>query len=283
MNDPLISVIISVFNEEKYIAEALRSILNQSYINIEIIVVDDYSTDNSVNIIKSFNDSRIRLFQKINEKRYLSSSRNIGIRLARGEYIILQDADDLSSFDRIEKQFAEIKVMGKDSIVGCLVNKINEDGSIQKINLPIYHDEIIKGFSRKKNRVTIVAGTIMASKSIFENFNYNENLKYGQDWDHLLRLNESGKVKFFNVPEYLYDYYQRPKNSNNKKDWIDYNILIRINQELRKTNTSELQDLYEMETFLKKNIWRCVYWNIFRYGIKFNLLRQKYFNKLKKI
>ena len=103
-NYPLVSVIMCMYNEEKYVADAIESILNQTYQNFELIIVDDRSTDKSVDVCKKFTDSRIRVYTRVLEPRRTARSRNIAIRMARGEYIAVQDADDYSEPTRIEKQ-----------------------------------------------------------------------------------------------------------------------------------------------------------------------------------
>lgn len=92
MNNILISVIIPVYNSEKYLKQCLDSVINQTYNNLEIIVVNDGSTDKSLEIIKSYKDSRIKLINK--ENGGVSSARNVGLKEATGEYIMFVDSDD---------------------------------------------------------------------------------------------------------------------------------------------------------------------------------------------
>ena len=92
MNNPLISIIIPVYNSEKYLKECLDSVINQTYNNLEIIVVNDGSTDNSLQIIQSYKDNRIKLINK--ENGGVSSARNVGLKQATGEYIMFVDSDD---------------------------------------------------------------------------------------------------------------------------------------------------------------------------------------------
>lgn len=106
-NNPLVSVVMSVFNTEKYAGEAIESILNQTYSYFEFIIVDDGSTDASLRIIKKYadEDKRIRIY--INDKNIgLAKSLNKGIDISRGEYIARMDADDVSMPDRFGKQVA---------------------------------------------------------------------------------------------------------------------------------------------------------------------------------
>src|SRR5580698_9685158 len=103
INNPKVTVLMPVYNGEKYIKEALESILQQTFIDFEFLIINDGSTDNSVSIIKSFNDNRIRLIH--NEKNSgLVYSLNKGIGLSNGEYIARMDCDDVSIPERLEKQ-----------------------------------------------------------------------------------------------------------------------------------------------------------------------------------
>ena len=88
----LISIVIPLYNKEKFIKNTINSVLRQSYKDFELVIVDDGSTDDSVNIVKSISDSRIRIISKQNEG--VSKTRNRGIIEAKGEYIFFLDADD---------------------------------------------------------------------------------------------------------------------------------------------------------------------------------------------
>src|SRR5690606_28917246 len=103
MREPLVTVFMPVYNSEQYIREALESILNQTYQNLDILLVDDGSTDRSVEIIKSYQDTRIRLIQ--NEKNMgIPYTRNVGLKEAKGKYIAIMDSDDIAVSNRIERQ-----------------------------------------------------------------------------------------------------------------------------------------------------------------------------------
>jgi glycosyltransferase involved in cell wall biosynthesis len=92
MNRPAISIIMPVYNAEKYISEAIQSVLHQTYTNWELLIINDGSTDNSYKIIKSFSDSRIRYFEQPNQG--VSTARNIGLQHMQGNYFCFLDADD---------------------------------------------------------------------------------------------------------------------------------------------------------------------------------------------
>lgn len=104
--EPLVSVIIPVFNAERYIVETITSTLNQTWKNIEILLIDDGSTDASYSIIKSFESETVKVFQQQN--RGASAARNKGIKEAKGDYIQFLDADDLLEENKIEQQLKAI-------------------------------------------------------------------------------------------------------------------------------------------------------------------------------
>ena len=105
MNEVVVSVILPVFNGEKFLTESINSILNQSFKKFELIVINDGSTDNSYEYIKKFKDTRLSVIN--NDKNIgLSNSLNKGILVAKGKYIARMDQDDISLPDRLKKQVA---------------------------------------------------------------------------------------------------------------------------------------------------------------------------------
>ena len=140
MRKPLVSVIMALFDEEQYVKNTIQSILNQTYQNFEIIIVDDYSTDNSVQLCEGFNDERIRIYSKTTEKKYAASSRNIAINMAKGEYVLIHDADDYSDPMRIEKQLLKTLEKPGKRVVGCTIKRV-EDNREYIWEMPEKHQE----------------------------------------------------------------------------------------------------------------------------------------------
>lgn len=124
-NTHLISIILPVYNAEKYIERALKSLINQSYKNIEILCIDDGSKDNSYNIIKEFKDERIKLFKQENSGP--AKARNVGLSNSKGEYIMFCDADDWYEPDMCELMLETIINQNVDFVIcGCnVVNTYN--------------------------------------------------------------------------------------------------------------------------------------------------------------
>ncbi|MGI1988470.1 glycosyltransferase family 2 protein [Shewanella glacialipiscicola] len=135
----LISVVLPVFNGSKYIGDAINSIVNQSYDNLEIIIVNDGSTDNSIEIIRSFNDDRIIIIDKeVNEG--LVCALNDGILLSKGDFIARMDSDDVMLKDRIEYQLNHIKMQKADVVFSnaiSLGNRIKRRISSKLLDIEI--------------------------------------------------------------------------------------------------------------------------------------------------
>jgi len=256
---PLVTVITSFYNEEAHISAAIDSILRQTYANFEFILVDDYSTDRSLEICRSFRDPRIRVHVKTDEPKYLAASRNIGVRMAKGQYVIFQDADDVSEPDRIRKQLAAAMEAPGRRVVGCWVRRV-ENGRTRIVELPVEHEDIIQGFHRAYRRTTIVAGTILSPRRLLLEVPYRQQLRYMQDWDHLLRLHENDSVVFYNYPEPLYTYFIRSKGVLNKPEWLDYNVFVRHCQRQRRLGRAECETLDAFLQHLDENPTQKLRW-----------------------
>jgi glycosyltransferase involved in cell wall biosynthesis/GT2 family glycosyltransferase len=197
---PKISVIMSVYNDEKYLKEAVESILNQTYSDFEFIIVNDGSTDNTKKILHQFSDPRIKIIN--NEKNIgLTKSLNIALKSARGEYIARMDGDDISHPLRFEKQVAFLEKHQECLVLGTFMHMIDENGN--KIGLWGRYEnfEDIKTGLLIQNEIG--HGSTMLRRSAIEKVGYyDENFLYAQDYDLWLRLSEIGELR--NLPEKLY-------------------------------------------------------------------------------
>lgn len=124
---PVISVILPVYNSSKYLAESISSILNQTFRDFELIIINDGSKDNSLEIIKQFSDSRIILVDQ--ENKGLLQSLIFGASICRGEFIARMDHDDISILNRFEKQLLYLRKHPEISVVSGAVNFIDEEGN----------------------------------------------------------------------------------------------------------------------------------------------------------
>ena len=171
---PLISVIITLYNYEEYVAECIASCIEQTYDNFEIIVVDDCSTDGSYEVAERFTH-HIRLF-KTDKNRGYSHAKNVGIREAKGDFIVHLDADDMLLPDSLETRYRYFEENPKiDMVHGRAWRWIKTDGR--------WHTD---GFNKK---AVIHAQTIMIRKSVFERFGlFYEKLRSKADKEMTYRL-----------------------------------------------------------------------------------------------
>jgi glycosyltransferase involved in cell wall biosynthesis len=268
MNLPFISIIMPAFNEEKYIGSAIDSILAQTHKDFELIIIDDYSTDHTIDVCNGYNDSRIRIVTKKHESKYPAASRNMGVALSRGDYVVFHDADDCSHPERVEKQLIKaLEIPGK-RIVGCSVFFV-EGTSERILILPEKHEEIIPGFNRIFNRATIVSGIILAPKKILQRIQFREQLRYFEDWDLVLRLYESGEVDFYNCQEPLYRYYIRNKGVLFQSGWIDDNLYVRNCQMRRRKCQKEFSTVTEYFKYIDHHPFEKMKWLLLKYMILF--------------
>lgn len=200
MKNPKVTVLTSVYNGEKYLQEAIDSILGQTFKDFEFLIVNDGSTDKTAEILKSYKDVRIKIVN--NEKNIgLTKSLNKGLKLARGKYIARQDADDISLSTRFEE---ELKFFDKNSnvaLVGTDYFLINEkDEIIHRVNC-FTENSKLKEKLLEGNQFG--HGSIMFKKECIDKVGaYREEFEFAQDFDFYLRIVEAYDIA--NIPEPLY-------------------------------------------------------------------------------
>ena len=200
MADPKVSVLMSVFNGERYLREAIDSILNQTFSNFEFVIIDDGSIDSSNEIIRSYNDPRIRLIEnEINIG--LTKSLNKGIDDSQGKYIARMDADDISLPERLEKQVNFMESNPEVGICGTLNRVLGVRDKGEKIlNYPKDHEtaRCMLLFQNVFDHSTLM----MSRKKLKKNqLRYDVSIKYAQDYDLISKA--SGMFKLANIQEVL--------------------------------------------------------------------------------
>ena len=188
---PLVSVLLCVFNGGKLLGDAVSSILNQTFEDYELIIVNDGSTDSALDSIRRIADPRIRIIDKDNSG--LTHSLNVGIEHCRGVFIARQDADDLSCQDRLAAQVGFMQSHPEVQALGSGVRLIDDDGDeIGELVFPC-DDEKIKAKLLQENQ--FVHGALMFRQSVLEAVDgYRETFTYAQDYDLMLRISDRGVV-----------------------------------------------------------------------------------------
>jgi len=200
MTNPKVTVLMSVYNGEKYLHEAIDSILNQTFKDFEFLIINDSSIDSSRDIVLSYNDPRIRLID--NEKNIgLTRSLNKGLRLATGECVARMDADDVSEFKRLEMQVWFLDAHPSIGVVGINSYVISERGKVLgKMERPASHRKIMAKILSENQ---MVHSSLMWRKNLLKTYGYyNEELTFAQDYELLLRL--SSVADLANLPDQLH-------------------------------------------------------------------------------
>ena len=198
MSSQLVSVIMSVHNNEATVNTAIESILGQSYKNIELIVTDDCSSDNSLSIIKKYIDKKnVKLIENI-ENKGLTKSLNSMIKVAQGKFIARQDADDISLYNRIQVQVDLINKFNLDFVSSRAIS-LQTKKYIPNISFNLPYKFLI----RYKN--PFIHGTLIIKKNVLlELGNYDERFKYAQDYKLMIdALDKQYKYKVLRKPYYL--------------------------------------------------------------------------------
>lgn len=210
----LVSVIIPCYNAEKYIEDCLQSVLNQSYKNIEVLLIDDASEDKTLEIVSKINDSRLKILQNTTNKGIVYAL-NEGVSQAKGTYIARLDSDDLMQPDRITKQVSFLRENQEYAMVGTNHILIDEKGNMfQHVPYPETNEEI-RVFKYFLNPIS--HPTTMFRASIFKEFQYDNEYLHCEDYSLWFKIAE--KYKIINLSDYdtLYRVHKNNLSSKNYK------------------------------------------------------------------
>lgn len=232
MNEPLVTVFMPVYNSEQYIKEALESILNQTYKNLEIVLVDDGSTDRSVEIIKSYHDDRIRLVQ--NEKNMgIPYTRNVGLKEAKGKYLAIMDSDDIAMPNRIERQIDYLEKNPDIDAVGSYYIQFG-DVAEKKVTPKYSKPEELKIMLMFYNPIANPSATIRMETLEKHHIKYNLDFFVAQDYQLWVQLAKVGKLEI--LPEFLLKYRfgheNISKKSNREKREKRKRLIGRIHEDM---------------------------------------------------
>lgn len=232
MNGPLVSVIMPAYNAERFIEKAIKSILDQTYRNFELIIVDDCSADRTMSVAGKFADPRIKIYHN-DHNRGIAYSRNLAIEMSNGKYIAIMDDDDISTVSRFQEQVQFLEQNEEIGIVGGRVQSIDQDDNVideQKTVLtnPLY---IKVNFLFK---CIFHNSEIMFRKQIVDEFNihYRDNC-YGME-DFCFWIECSKKVKMTNLNGLMlkHRYHDATETARVKRE--EYSQRIKLYNELQR-------------------------------------------------
>lgn len=249
----LVSVIIPIYNADEYIERCLNSVINQTYREIEIIIINDGSTDKSLEIIRKFKkeDERIIILDKNNTG--VSDSRNKGIDIAKGEYITFIDSDDYIEKDMIDILVRSIRENRSDISI-CGFYHVNDKKYISKTKNSkkniLDKDEFIEEILRERFFIASLWGKLFR-RELLKQERLDCNLKIAEDLEYLLRI--SLKVEHISlVNDKLYNYYINSDSATNNAKFEKYNDELNVLESYLETK-NEFYNLF-LSRYLRINL-----------------------------
>lgn len=250
MKKPLISVVIPTYNHANFLENAINSLIGQEYLNWEAIIVDNHSTDNTIELINSFNDDRLKI-TKIQNNGIIAASRNKGIDMANGDWIAFLDSDDTWYPGKLKLLISIIETLENYDVISNDELMINYKTG-EKIILrhgpatPDFYKFLLINGNRLSPSATIVRSSFLNEN--FIRFNELENYVTVEDYDFWLQLaNKGAKFKFVNSIQGVYAIHSSNESSINTKHKINLMSLLQ-------------NHIFETQTFCKnkKFLWRKV-------------------------
>lgn len=205
---PFFTVILPLYNKENFVRDAIKSILNQTFTDFELLIVNDCSTDKSVEIASEFLSEKVQIIH--HEKNYgLAATRNTGIKKATSNYVTFLDADDLWKPHFLEKIFQLIQNFPEAQIFGTNYEEVWEK-TIKKPhngseNLPTDFTGYVNFFQINLKQGIYNHGSVCLHKKVYEKVGYyNESIKFSEDLDFNIRANYHYKLAYDKTPQMIY-------------------------------------------------------------------------------
>ena len=225
---PLVSVVMPAFNAEKHISEAIRSVLNQTVSDIELVIADDGSTDRTVGTVNSFDDPRLRLIRSASN-RGVATAVDTGIAEARSDTIAVINADDVYAPTKLEEQ---LRLLREKTVVYTGWFRLGEDNQIQYRFLKMHEGNFATYVAR--GRHGILLASLMFSRSEAQRVGlYDRSLRVREDTDFALKMFENGN-EFIGIPKPLYGYRFVPRSLSAVGGRQSYRLLYDIIMRHRK-------------------------------------------------
>ncbi len=226
--EKLISVLLPVYNSEKYISEAIQSILHQTYTNFELIILDDGSTDNTLSIVGNFDDKRISIFKSVKNFGIVYQL-NKGIDNSNGEFIARMDADDISYPDRFHKQIEFLNINPQIDVIGSFAKKFGEDFGLMeyKYNRPEQISFLLNFYCY------MLHPTVIMRKRIFSKFKYSSDYPLAEDYGLWCQVNNGSNL--YILDEVLLDYriHNEQTNKSEKRLKVQFDSVLKVKKDIK--------------------------------------------------
>jgi len=269
LEKPFFSVVIPTYNHEVFLEKAVKSVLNQTFIDYEIIIIDNYSDDNTENLIKSLNNKNIKFIKNHNHG-ILAKSRNIGIEQSKSEWIAFLDSDDIWWQDRLKVLFDFIKKYNNYDVICTNELWINETNNRKRVSKYGPYKNNFYKFLIKYGNCISTSASVVKKKYLVDNkifFSEEKDFAPYEDYDFWMRIaKDNGKFKFIKevLGEHLF----------HKESWSEKNKSI-----LKKSTLSILKHhVFNLQNFTskKKNLWSHIECGLILNDITALLFSKKY-------
>lgn len=238
MANPRISVVMPVYNVELYVADAIRSVLRQSFTDFELIVVDDGGTDGSMDIVRSFHDPRIRIVSQPN--RGLAGARNTGIAAARGDYVALLDSDDCFHPDKLRLHFIHLEASRAIGVSYAGSRMVDRQGNALAVVMRPQLTGITPALILRRNPVGNGSAAVLRrrdiDRAIFSTAAepdrpcwFDESFRQSEDIEFWVRLSAKHQVAFEGIEGLLTDYriVSGALSANIVKQYLSWEAMLR--------------------------------------------------------
>jgi len=260
-SQPFVSVIIPSYNAANYVREAIDSALAQTYRNIEIVVVDDGSKDDTRKILEPYIEKKSIVYIH-QENKGLSGARNTGIKNARGAFIAFLDADDMFLPEKIEKQAGYLVAHPECSVSYCDIYHFYEDepAMMLKLQYVYYSGDDVFPQLLKKNFINPL--TVVLRRAVFDRVGYfdEEMRQFAEDWEFWVRVAYAG-LRFDHLPEILAKYRMRKLSLsyNRSLEVTRKKMVVGIFEKLNAKMSPEERRTYHMGSILRRHRFRLWY------------------------
>jgi glycosyltransferase involved in cell wall biosynthesis len=258
---PLVSCIIPTYNRAHIVGRAIQSVLNQTYKNIEVIVVDDGSQDNTQEVVLSIKDERVR-YIRLHRNFGAAFARNIGIANARGEFVAFLDSDDYFLPEKIEKQ---VELMLKDESIGVCYTEVYyelDNGELVHKESPRARGKIYEVFLTTPKIIALQ--TFLVRKQIFEKIVFDESMKVGSDARFMIELSKIADFDFIPLPLCVID--RRKQEKSLWRGQVEIGILIKHKI---KSFEERKSDIFKVAgSSYVSRLYNRLAWTAYKYGNK---------------
>ena len=252
---PVVSVILPIYNSERYIVQAIESILSQTWGDFELIGVDDGSKDSTPRLLAEIaaRDARVRIISRPNTG--IVGALNDGLAVARGEFIARMDADDLSLPERFSRQVAFLRAHPEVVAVGCNVLRIDpDDRPIGPEIFPTDHATILQKLRQGEGGTIPHPGVMMRRSAVEAIGGYRQKFQWVEDLDLYLRLGEVGELA--NLPETLLSYRFQFESVNMTRQGQQAAIILECLRETAERTGQPIGDAANVQRWLSRPLAR---------------------------